>query len=224
MANIKPVSLVNTKIVHKRGSFNESVAKRLKDGEVFYDVEGKSIYIGVAKGDHVEAIQLGGGSGSGSISEEDLSKLVAKLDIVDTLEDGVIYSAEKVLGASAGLALKDSIKANTDKINVLEQLFSAGTISPEVQQYLQQLLNDSNLSSSATVNVYPVVDTVTQETRVEVAVNTDTQSLDKVQDENGEEKLGTVWAQYDESTASNGATEDGDDEPSWGSFATNVLS
>ena len=89
------------------------------------------------------------------------------------------------------LSFKADVISNTSKISVLEGLFKEGTISPEVEKYIKELLAASELKSSPTITVTPVT-----ESHVEIAVNTDKESLDTVTDSEGNEGLGMVWAAY----------------------------
>ena len=135
--------------------------------------------------------------GDGSISQEVLADLVKKSDVVQDIDPSSSYTPEKVASASAVSSLKADILSNTSKISALEGLFKEGSINPEVEKYIKDLIAESELKSSPTITVSPVIDTA----HVEISVNTDKESLDTVTDSEGNEGLGMVWAAYGDSNS-----------------------
>ena len=181
-----------------RGYDTEKAKKTIRDGEVYFDMNGKTILMGIYQGPYepIKVIEMSVG-GDGSISQEVLADLVKKSDVVQDIDTVSSYEPEKVASASAVSSLKADVISNTDKISVLEDLFKEGTINPEVEKYIKELLAESELKSSSTITVSPVIDTA----HVEISVNTDKESLDTVTDNEGNEGLGMVWAAYGDSNS-----------------------
>ena len=188
----------STTMILTRGYDTEKAKKTIRDGEVYFDMNGKTILMGIYQGPYepIKVIEMSVG-GDGSISQEVLADLVKKSDVVQDIDTVSSYEPEKVASASAVSSLKADVISNTDKISVLEDLFKEGTINPEVEKYIKELLAESELKSSSTITVSPVIDTA----HVEISVNTDKESLDTVTDNEGNEGLGMVWAAYGDSNS-----------------------
>ena len=182
----------STTMILTRGYDTEKAKKTIRDGEVYFDMNGKTILMGIYQGPYepIKVIEMSVGGG-GSISQEVLADLVKKSDVIQDIDPSSSYTPEKVASASAVSSLKADVLSNTDKISVLEGLFKEGTINPEVEKYIKELIAESELKSSPTITVTPVT-----ESHVEIAVNTDKESLDTVTDSEGNEGLGMVWAAY----------------------------
>ena len=191
----------STTMILTRGYDTEKAKKTIRDGEVYFDMNGKTILMGIYQGPYepIKVIEMSVGGG-GSISPEALADLVKKSDIIQDIDTTSSYAPEKVASASAVSSLKADILSNTSKISALESLFKEGSINPEVEKYIKELIAESELKSSPTITVTPVT-----ETHVEIAVNTDKESLDTVTDSEGNEGLGLVWAAYGDSDS--GASE-----------------
>lgn len=185
----------STTMILTRGYDTEKAKKTIRDGEVYFDMNGKTILMGIYQGPYepIKVIEMSVGGG-GSISPEALADLVKKSDVIQDIDPSSSYTPEKVASASAVSSLKVDVLSNTDKISVLEGLFKEGSINPEVEKYIKELLAESELKSSPTITVTPVT-----ESHVEIAVNTDKESLDTVTDSEGNEGLGMVWAAYGDS-------------------------
>lgn len=202
MANTKTKipRVPSTTMILTRGYDTEKAKKTIRDGEVYFDMNGKTILMGIYQGPYepIKVIEMSVGGG-GSISQEVLANLVQKSDVIQDIDTTSSYAPEKVASASAVSSLKADVLSNTDKISVLESLFKEGSINPAVEKYIKELIAESELKSSPTITVTPVT-----ETHVEIAVNTDKESLDTVTDSEGNEGLGMVWAAYgnSDSTAS----------------------
>ena len=200
MANTKTKipRVPSTTMILTRGYDTEKAKKTIRDGEVYFDMNGKTILMGIYQGPYepIKVIEMSVG-GDGSISQEVLADLVKKSDVVQDIDTVSSYEPEKVASASAVSTLKADVISNTDKISVLEDLFKEGTINPEVEKYIKELLAESELKSSPTITVSPVIDTA----HVEISVNTDKESLDTVTDSEGNEGLGMVWAAYGDSNS-----------------------
>ena len=188
----------STTMILTRGYDTEKAKKTIRDGEVYFDMNGKTILMGIYQGPYepIKVIEMSVG-GDGSISQEVLADLVKKSDVVQDIDTVSSYEPEKVASASAVSSLKADVISNTDKISTLEGLFKEGTINPEVEKYIKELLAESELKSSPTITVSPVIDTA----HVEISVNTDKESLDTVTDNEGNEGLGMVWAAYGDSNS-----------------------
>lgn len=197
MANTKTKipRVPSTSMILTRGYDTEKAKKTIRDGEVYFDMNGKTILMGIYQGPYepIKVIEMSVGGG-GSISQEALADLVKKSDVIQDIDTSASYAPEKVASASAVSALKADVISNTDKISVLEGLFKEGIINPEVEKYVKELIAESELKSSPTITINPVT-----ETHVEIAVNTDKESLDTVTDNEGNEGLGMVWAAYGDS-------------------------
>lgn len=187
----------STTMILTRGYDTEKAKKTIRDGEVYFDMNGKTILMGIYQGPYepIKVIEMSVGGG-GSISPEVLADLVKKSDVIQDIDPSSSYTPEKVASASAVSSLKADVLSNTDKISVLEGLFKEGSINPEVEKYIKELLAESELKSSPTITVTPVIDSTSH---VEIAVNTDKESLDTVTDSEGNEGLGMVWAAYGDS-------------------------
>ena len=185
----------STTMILTRGYDTEKAKKTIRDGEVYFDMNGKTILMGIYQGPYepIKVIEMSAGGG-GSISPEALADLVKKSDVIQDIDPSSSYTPEKVASASAVSSLKADVLSNTSKISVLEGLFKEGSINPEVEKYIKELLAESELKSSPTITVTPVT-----ESHVEIAVNTDKESLDTVTDSEGNEGLGMVWAAYGDS-------------------------
>ena len=194
MANTKTKipRVPSTSMILTRGYDTEKAKKTIRDGEVYFDMNGKTILMGIYQGPYepIKVIEMSVG-GDGSISQEVLADLVKKSDVIQDIDPSSSYTPEKVASASAVSSLKADVLSNTSKISVLEGLFKEGSINPEVEKYIKELLAESELKSSPTITVTPVT-----ESHVEIAVNTDKESLDTVTDSEGNEGLGMVWAAY----------------------------
>ena len=190
----------STTMILTRGYDTEKAKKTIRDGEVYFDMNGKTILMGIYQGPYepIKVIEMSVGGGS-SISPEALADLVKKSDIIQDIDTTSSYTPEKVASAAAVSSLKADILSNTSKISALEGLFKEGSINPEVEKYIKELLAEAELKSSPTITLSPTTDTA-----VEIAVNTDKESLDTVTDSAGNEGLGMVWAAYSgpDSTAS----------------------
>ena len=147
------------------------------------------------------------GGGGSSISPEALADLIKKSDVIQDIDTSASYAPEKVASASAVSSLKADVISNTDKISILEGLFKEGTLNPEVEAYIKQMIAESELKSSPTITVKPATDV----TAVEISVNTDKESLGTVVDNEGNEGLGMVWAAYGDSDST--ASEISEAEP-----------
>ena len=200
MANTKTKipRVPSTSMILTRGYDTEKAKKTIRDGEVYFDMNGKTILMGIYQGPYepIKVIEMSVG-GDGSISQEVLADLVKKSDVVQDIDTVSSYEPEKVASASAVSSLKADVISNTDKISTLEGLFKKGTINPEVEKYIKELLAESELKSSPTITVSPAIDTA----HVEISVNTDKESLDTVTDNEGNEGLGMVWAAYGDSNS-----------------------
>lgn len=187
----------STTMILTRGYDTEKAKKTIRDGEVYFDMNGKTILMGIYQGPYepIKVIEMSVGGG-GSISPEALADLVKKSDVIQDIDPSSSYTPEKVASASAVSSLKADVLSNTSKISVLEGLFKEGSINPEVEKYIKKLLAESELKSSPTITVTPVT-----ESHVEIAVNTDKESLDTVTDSEGNEGLGMVWAAYGDSNS-----------------------
>lgn len=187
----------STTMILTRGYDTEKAKKTIRDGEVYFDMNGKTILMGIYQGPYepIKVIEMSVGGG-GSISQEVLADLVKKSDVIQDIDTSSSYTPEKVASASAVSSLKADVLSNTSKISVLEGLFKEGSINPEVEKYIKELLAESELKSSPTITVTPVT-----ESHVEIAVNTDKESLDTVTDSEGNEGLGMVWAAYGDSNS-----------------------
>ena len=187
----------STTMILTRGYDTETAKKTIRDGEVYFDMNGKTILMGIYQGPYepIKVIEMSVGGG-GSISQEVLADLVKKSDVIQDIDPSSSYTPEKVASASAVSSLKADVLSNTSKISVLEGLFKEGSINPEVEKYIKELLAESELKSSPTITVTPVT-----ESHVEIAVNTDKESLDTVTDSEGNEGLGMVWAAYGDSNS-----------------------
>ena len=187
----------STTMILTRGYDTEKAKKTIRDGEVYFDMNGKTILMGIYQGPYepIKVIEMSVGGG-GSISQEVLADLVKKSDVIQDIDSSSSYTPEKVASASAVSSLKADVLSNTSKISVLEGLFKEGSINPEVEKYIKELLAESELKSSPTITVTPVT-----ESHVEIAVNTDKESLDTVTDSEGNEGLGMVWAAYGDSNS-----------------------
>lgn len=184
----------STTMILTRGYDTEKAKKTIRDGEVYFDMNGKTILMGIYQGPYepIKVIEMSVGGG-GSISQEVLADLVKKSDVIQDIDPSSSYTPEKVASASAVSSLKADVLSNTSKIGILEGLFKEGSINPEVEKYIKELLAESELKSSSTITVKPTTDVA-----VEIAVNTDKESLDTVTDSAGNEGLGMVWAAYSE--------------------------
>lgn len=187
----------STTMILTRGYDTEKAKKTIRDGEVYFDMNGKTILMGIYQGPYepIKVIEMSVGGG-GSISPEVLADLVKKSDVIQDIDPSSSYTPEKVASASAVSSLKADVLSNTSKISVLEGLFKEGSINPEVEKYIKKLIAESELKSSPTITVTPVT-----ESHVEIAVNTDKESLDTVTDSEGNEGLGMVWAAYGDSNS-----------------------
>ena len=187
----------STTMILTRGYDTEKAKKTIRDGEVYFDMNGKTILMGIYQGPYepIKVIEMSVGGG-GSISPEALADLVKKSDVIQDIDSSSSYTPEKVASASAVSSLKADVLSNTSKISVLEGLFKEGSINPEVEKYIKKLIAESELKSSPTITVTPVT-----ESHVEIAVNTDKESLDTVTDSEGNEGLGMVWAAYGDSNS-----------------------
>ena len=194
MANTKTKipRVPSTTMILTRGYDTEKAKKTIRDGEVYFDMNGKTILMGIYQGPYepIKVIEMSVGGGS-SISPEALADLVKKSDIIQDIDTTSSYAPEKVASAAAVSSLKADILSNTSKINALEGLFKEGSINPEVEKYIKELLAETELKSSPTITLSPTTDVA-----VEIAVNTDKESLDTVTDSAGNEGLGMVWAAY----------------------------
>lgn len=194
MANMKTKipRVPSTTMILTRGYDTEKAKKTIRDGEVYFDMNGKTILMGIYQGPYepIKVIEMSVGGGS-SISPEALADLVKKSDIIQDIDPSSSYTPEKVASATAVSSLKADILSNTSKISALEGLFKEGSINPEVEKYIKELLAGSELKSSPTITLSPTTDVA-----VEIAVNTDKESLDTVTDSAGNEGLGMVWAAY----------------------------
>lgn len=194
MANMKTKipRVPSTTMILTRGYDTEKAKKTIRDGEVYFDMNGKTILMGIYQGPYepIKVIEMSVGGGS-SISPEALADLVKKSDIIQDIDTTSSYAPEKVASAAAVSSLKADILSNTSKISALEGLFKEGSINPEVEKYIKELLAGSELKSSPTITLSPTTDVA-----VEIAVNTDKESLDTVTDSAGNEGLGMVWAAY----------------------------
>ena len=188
----------STTMILTRGYDTEKAKKTIRDGEVYFDMNGKTILMGIYQGPYepIKVVEMSVGGGGSSISPEALADLVKKSDVIQDIDTSASYAPEKVASASAVSSLKADVISNTSKISVLEGLFKEGSINPEVEKYIKELLAASELKSSPTITVNPVTETTTY---VEIAVNTDKESLDTVTDNEGKEGLGMVWAAYGDS-------------------------
>lgn len=197
----------STIMILTRGYDTEKAKKTIRDGEVYFDMNGKTILMGIYQGPYepIKVIEMSVGGG-GSISQEVLADLVKKSDVIQDIDTSSSYTPEKVASASAVSALKVDVITNSDKINILEGLVKEGSINPEVEKYIKELLAESELKSSSTITITPVT-----ESHVEIAVNTDKESLDTVTDSEGNEGLGMVWAAYGDSDS--GVSEISETEP-----------
>lgn len=184
----------STTMILTRGYDTEKAKKTIRDGEVYFDMNGKTILMGIYQGPYepIKVIEMSVGGGS-SISPEALADLVKKSDIIQDIDTTSSYTPEKVASAAAVSSLKADILSNTSKISALEGLFKEGSINPEVEKYIKELLAEAELKSSPTITLSP-----TSDVAVEIAVNTDKESLDTVTDSAGNEGLGMVWAAYSE--------------------------
>ena len=182
----------STTMILTRGYDTEKAKKTIRDGEVYFDMNGKTILMGIYQGPYepIKVIEMSVGGGS-SISPEALADLVKKSDIIQDIDTTSSYTPEKVASAAAVSSLKADILSNTSKISALESLFKEGSINPEVEKYIKELLAETELKSSPTITLSPTTDVA-----VEIAVNTDKESLDTVTDSAGNEGLGMVWAAY----------------------------
>lgn len=200
MANTKTKipRVPSTSMILTRGYDTEKAKKTIRDGEVYFDMNGKTILMGIYQGPYepIKVVEMSVGGDGGSISPEALADLVKKSDVIQDIDTSASYAPEKVASASAVSSLKADVISNTSKISVLEGLFKEGVINPEVEKYIKELLAASELKSSPTITVNPVTETTTY---VEIAVNTDKESLDTVTDNEGNEGLGMVWAAYGDS-------------------------
>lgn len=198
MANTKTKipRVPSTSMILTRGYDTEKAKKTIRDGEVYFDMNGKTILMGIYQGPYepIKVIEMSVGGGGGSISPEALADLIKKSDVIQDIDTTSSYAPEKVASASAVSALKVDVLSNTSKINILEGLVKEGSINPEIKKYIKELLVESELKSSSTITVSPVA-----ESHVEIAVNTDKESLDTVTDSEGNEGLGMVWAAYGDS-------------------------
>ena len=187
----------STTMILTRGYDTEKAKKTIRDGEVYFDMNGKTILMGIYQGPYepIKVIEMSVGGG-GSISQEVLADLVKKSDVIQDIDPSSSYTPEKVASASAVSSLKADVLSNTSKISILEGLFKEGSINPEVEKYIKKLLAESELKSSSTITITPVIDSTSH---VEIAVNTDKESLDTVTDSEGNEGLGMVWAAYGDS-------------------------
>ena len=196
MANMKTKipRVPSTTMILTRGYDTEKAKKTIRDGEVSFDMNGKTILMGIYQGPYepIKVIEMSVGGGS-SISPEALADLVKKSDIIQDIDTTSSYAPEKVASAAAVSSLKADILSNTSKISALESLFKEGSINPEVEKYIKELLAETELKSSPTITLSPTTDVA-----VEIAVNTDKESLDTVTDSAGNEGLGMVWAAYSE--------------------------
>ena len=196
MANMKTKipRVPSTTMILTRGYDTEKAKKTIRDGEVYFDMNGKTILMGIYQGPYepIKVIEMSVGGGS-SISPEALADLVKKSDIIQDIDTTSSYTPEKVASAAAVSSLKADILSNTSKISALEGLFKEGSINPEVEKYIKELLAEAELKSSPTITLSP-----TSDVAVEIAVNTDKESLDTVTDSAGNEGLGMVWAAYSE--------------------------
>ena len=185
----------STTMILTRGYDTEKAKKTIRDGEVYFAMNGKTILMGIYQGPYepIKVIEMSVGGG-GSISPEALADLVKKSDVIQDIDTSSSYTPEKVASASAVSSLKVDVLSNTDKISVLEGLFKEGSINPEVEKYIKELLAESELKSSSTITITPVT-----ESHIEIAVNADKESLDTVTDSEGNEGLGMVWAAYGDS-------------------------
>lgn len=188
----------STTMILTRGYDTEKAKKTIRDGEVYFDMNGKTILMGIYQGPYepIKVVEMSVGGGGGSISPEALADLIKKSDVIQDIDPSTPYAPEKVASASAVSSLKADVISNTSKISVLEGLFKEGSINPEVEKYIKELLAESGLKSSSTITVSPVIDSTSH---VEIAVNTDKESLDTVTDNEGNEGLGMVWAAYGDS-------------------------
>ena len=188
----------STTMILTRGYDTEKAKKTIRDGEVYFDMNGKTILMGIYQGPYepIKVIEMSVG-GDGSISQEVLADLVKKSDVIQDIDPSSSYTPEKVASASAVSSLKADVLSNTSKISVLEGLFKEGSINPEVEKYIKELLAESELKASPTITVSPAIDTA----HVEISVNTDKESLDTVTDNEGNEGLGMVWAAYGDSNS-----------------------
>lgn len=182
----------STTMILTRGYDTEKAKKTIRDGEVYFDMNGKTILMGIYQGPYepIKVIEMSVGGGS-SISPEALADLVKKSDIIQDIDTTSSYAPEKVASAAAVSSLKADILSNTSKISALEGLFKEGSINPEVEKYIKELLAEAELKSSPTITLSPTTDVA-----IEIAVNTDKESLDTVTDSAGNEGLGMVWAAY----------------------------
>ena len=199
MANMKTKiprvpNVPSTTMILTRGYDTEKAKKTIRDGEVYFDMNGKTILMGIYQGPYepIQVIEMSVGGGS-SISPEALADLVKKSDIIQDIDTTSSYTPEKVASAAAVSSLKADILSNTSKISALESLFKEGSINPEVEKYIKELLAETELKSSPTITLSPTTDVA-----IEIAVNTDKESLDTVTDSAGNEGLGMVWAAYSE--------------------------
>ena len=196
MANMKTKipRVPSTTMILTRGYDTEKAKKTIRDGEVYFDMNGKTILMGIYQGPYepIKVIEMSVGGGS-SISPEALADLVKKSDIIQDIDTTSSYAPEKVASAAAVSSLKADILSNTSKISALEGLFKEGSINPEVEKYIKELLAETELKSSPTITLSPTTDVA-----IEIAVNTDKESLDTVTDSAGNEGLGMVWAAYSE--------------------------
>lgn len=196
MANMKTKipRVPSTTMILTRGYDTEKAKKTIRDGEVYFDMNGKTILMGIYQGPYepIKVIEMSVGGGS-SISPEALAELVKKSDIIQDIDTTSSYAPEKVASAAAVSSLKADILSNTSKISALEGLFKEGSINPEVEKYIKELLAETELKSSPTITLSPTTDVA-----IEIAVNTDKESLDTVTDSAGNEGLGMVWAAYSE--------------------------
>ena len=192
----------STTMILTRGYDTEKAKKTIRDGEVYFDMNGKTILMGIYQGPYepIKVIEMSVGGGS-SISPEALADLVKKSDIIQDIDTTSSYTPEKVASAAAVSSLKADILSNTSKISALESLFKEGSINPEVEKYIKELLAETELKSSPTITLSPTTDVA-----VEIAVNTDKESLDTVTDSAGNERLGMVWAAYSGSDSTTSET------------------
>ena len=130
----------STTMILTRGYDTEKAKKTIRDGEVYFDMNGKTILMGIYQGPYepIKVIEMSVGGG-GSISPEVLADLVKKSDVIQDIDPSSSYTPEKVASASAVSSLKADVLSNTSKISVLEGLFKEGTINPEVEKYIKKL-------------------------------------------------------------------------------------
>lgn len=190
----KTPQVQSTSMILTRGYDTEKAKKVIRDGEVYFDMNGKTILMGIYQGPNepIKVVEMN--VGGGSISQEALADLIKKSDVIQDIDATSSYTPEKVASASAVSALKANVLSNNSKISALEGLFKEGSINPEIEAYIKQMIAESELKSSPTITVKP-----TDVTAVEISVNTDKESLGTVVDNEGNEGLGLVWAVYNKS-------------------------